>query len=259
MMRTSKNRRFDIAGCEKPPLRTGHKSKGVIKWWVFRSALNIFYIAGKDLRQTGIITAGLILLFITLTILSNYLSAVIITAAAVLLSGAYVMTALLTVERYEDKYNGYTYLLRMPVLPVELAAGKLISIYLMNVLGCGLVIALVRLSGTDSRTIPVSDSITLMAGCVWLLMIVLSYSGICLLGYTKFLFVFRIVIMSLLVAVQAMGVLVFKIGKDLPVLLSRVGGGLAGVPWLPVCLLVSVAYFAYIFLCGGLVRRHAAR
>ena len=221
--------------------------------------MSIFYILGKDLRQTGILTAGLLLLFITLAILSNYLSMVIVTVLAIFLSGAYVITALLTIERYEDKNNGYLYLLRMPVLPVELAAGKLVLIYLMNILACGLAIALVRLLGTDSRTALISESIALMAGCVWLLVILLIYTGICILGYTKFVVVFRVVIMSLLVAVQAAGVLAFKIGKNLPTFLSGIGDGIAGAPWLLVCLLVSIFYFAYIFASGGLVRRHAAR
>jgi hypothetical protein len=221
--------------------------------------MNIFHVLEKDLRQTGIITAGLLVLIVTLAVLTNFLSMLIVSVLAVILSGAYLMTALLTTERYEDKNNGYVNLLRMPVHPVELAAGKLVPIYLMNLLVCGLVIVLVRLFGTEARMISLFGSIALMAGCAWLLMILLMYSGICIFGFTKFTVIFRVVIMSILVGVQVLGMLAFKMGKDLPAILSRIGDQIADAPWLLLCLLVSAVYFAFVFACGPLVRRHARR
>lgn len=221
--------------------------------------MNIINIAAKDLRQMGVLTAGVLVLFALLMFLSSYLPIAVITALAVVLSGAYVVVAFFSGERYEDKHNGYNYLLKLPVLPAEIAAGKLIPIYVMNMLGIGLMAILFRFLFTGRSSLHLSQSIALMAGCVWLLLLLLMFAGICILGFSRFVIVFRIAIMSLLVVTQGLGVLAFRMGKDFPLLLTRIGDGVAAVPWLIVCLIVSALFAAFIAGSGNLVRRHSAR
>ena len=207
----------------------------------------------------GMITAGVVVLFAVLMAFSNYLPVAVVAVLAVVLSGVYVVVALFSTERYEDKHNGYNYLLRLPVLPAEIAAGKLVPIYVMNALGVGLTAVLFRFLFAGTSSLDLSQSIALMAGCVWLLVLLLVFTGICIFGFTKFVMVFRVAIMSLLVVIQGLGILAFRMGKDFPSLLARIGDGIASVPWLIVWLIVSVLFITYIAGSGNLVRRHAAR
>jgi len=219
----------------------------------------VLLIMKKDIRSVAGITALLVLLMGSLAVLANFIPAVVVLACAVVLSGAYSIAALLMSERREDRHNGYSFLLRMPVLPVELAAGKLMLMYLLNAFACGLVLVLVKAYGAGARTIQVFQSITFAAGCVWLISLMAIYAGICVLGFTKFLAAFRIATLVLLVAVQAAGVAAFRIGGDLPALLEKAGDRIAAAPWLPICIAVSAAYFACIASSGTLVRFQEAR
>ena len=219
----------------------------------------ILRILMKDLKVTAATTGALLLIFIGLAVLAQFISATVIMVCAIVFSGVYLISTLLITERYEDKNNGYFYLLTLPVLPFELVSGKLILLYLMNIFACGLVILIVRIFGPDPRSILIFQSVALMAGCIWLITLTILYSGICMLGFTKFIVAFRIGILSLLVAIQAAGVLAFRASDNLPGTIGRIGDGIASAPWVWVCLLVSLAYFAYFFAGGRLVRLHAAR
>ena len=221
--------------------------------------MNTLRIMIKDIRSTAPITAALLLLYGILALFAHTIPTSATFACALALYGVYIISAILATERYEEKNNGYLNLLRMPVLPVELAVGKLLLMYLLNALGCGLAVIFVRAFGTGERMVHIFQSIALMEGCVWLVLLPVIYSGICIWGFTKFIIAFRIGILALLVAVQALGVIVFRVGKDLPPLLDRIGDGIAGAPWLPVCVLVTAGYFAYAGSAGGLVRLHGTR
>jgi len=221
--------------------------------------MNIVWIMQKDVRYTAAVTAGFTILLFVLPMLSKVLSPVAVFGAAVALSGVYMITALFSVERHEERNNGYPFLLRMPILPVEVAAGKLLLMYLHNVLSTGLLFALIRLSHVDPGSVPVFRSIALAAGCVWLILVIVSFYGICMLGYSKFFVVFRVGVLVLLVAIQAVGVFVLRLDGDLPARMQQVGASIAGIRWLVVCLVVSMMYFCLIAVSGRFVKSHTAR
>jgi len=177
---------------------------------------------------------------------------------AVAITALLIVTSVMILERYEERNNGYHLLLRMPILPSEVAAGKLVVIYLLNVSFCGLTLIAFRLHGFDPEYGQIARSVALLAGCIWLLVVLLMYAGICLLGFTRFVVVFRISVMALLVILQLLLMLLFRMGPDGPVLLADLAERFAGAPWLIICSLTSVVYFACIPITGMLMRRHAA-
>jgi hypothetical protein len=221
--------------------------------------MNVLRIAIKEIRRIGVITAGMLVIQFLLPLLSKLVSATAVYVCIVALSGAYIISALLAAERYEERNNGYLFLLRMPVRAEEVAAGKLLLMYLLNIVGCIVVLLLAGMLGQDSRFISIARSVALLLGCCWLILILLMYSGICILGFTKFVFVFRIAVLSLLVALQAAGVLALRLRADIPLRLQSIGNTINQVPWLVVCAAVSAVYFGYIAVAGRLVRNHAAR
>lgn len=219
--------------------------------------MNTMLIIQKESRQTVLPTAAFLVLTIVMAALSGIVSPRLFSLFAVIVSGVYIMGSILISERYEDKYNGYRQIFGMPVLAREVAAGKLIVMFLLDVLACALMTAVVRFYGLDSHTLAVTLAFVYLFGCVWLLFIVLMYSGICLLGFTRFMVVFRIVVLGLLVAVQLVLMLLLKSG-NIAEMVSGVAESLAGAPWLYICAAVTVGYFGFIPGAAKLMRRYAA-
>ena len=220
--------------------------------------MNMFYIINKELRQTAPVTVAFLLVFSAMAIFGKAAPERLFALFAVIASGAYVISAILIAERYEDHNNGYGYLLRMPVLPSELAAGKLIQMLLIDVLSCVLMVVAVRLYGAGGEFQNAAESIMLLAASIWLLLILVMYVGICSLGYTRFVHVFRISIMGVLVLVQVLLMLLLKSGGAGREGLSRLTAGILSAPWWAICGLACLAYLGAIPWVGRFMRRRAA-
>ena len=219
--------------------------------------MNTVYIIGKELRQTAPITVAFLLVYAAMAIFGSAAPERLFALFAVMASGAYVISAILIAERYEERNNGYGYLLRMPVLPGELAAGKLIQMLLVDVLSCALMVSAVRLYGAGPEFQNTAQSIVLLAGTAWLFLILVMYVGICTLGYTRFVHVFRISIMALLVLVQVLLMLLLKSGAGGGSGLARLANGISGAPWGPICILASILYLGSAPWVGAVMRRRA--
>ena len=220
--------------------------------------MNTVYIMGKEMRGVSIAAAVFVAILAALAVVGRLASDRLFTLFIVAASAFLIFGALLTAERIEDKNHGYRILLRMPILALEVAAGKLLVMYCLNAFSCALMILVSSLYGFDTEFFALARGIILLLSCVWLLLIVLSFTGVYTLGYTRFILVFRVSIMGLVVLAQVLLFFLLRSRESGIQWMANLSDSVAAAPWVVICAVVSVAYAACIPVISRLIRRHAA-
>jgi hypothetical protein len=221
--------------------------------------MNTIYIVQKELRAVWVPIIGFLALFAALAIIAQLASQRLLALFTILASALLIYSAFIAAERREDRNNGYRILLRMPIKSTEVAAGKLIVMYFLTVLSCVLMISISGIGALDPAYKAFMQGLILLFGCIWLIGIPLLYTGVCLLGYTRFLLIFRISIMALLVLVQIVLFFLLKSNEVGREMMTRLAGGIANAPWLVICGVMSVIYVLFVPFAAKMMRRHAAQ
>ncbi len=221
--------------------------------------MDVIYIMRKDFRAALVPMFGFLIIYIVMIILGQYAPQQFLPLFAIIAVALLILAALMAIERREDRNHGYRILLRMPIRALDVAVGKLLVMYLLTLLSCVLMLTVIGINHLDSQNGAFAGGLILLFNCIWLIIIPILYAGIYILGFTRFLYIFRIVIMGILVLSQIVVFLLLK-SKDIGgELISQLGVFITEAPWVIICGVMSSIYLLLIPVIAKLMRYHAAR
>ncbi len=156
----------------------------------------------KDLRRskvlffafTIVLLAGIFITKVTMNQLFIMLSSPLLLLL--------VLSSVITHERAEDKYNGYTFLQVLPLKASEIVGVKFLLMLLIDAAASFLILLLIPLIFETPVKTAVANGVILLIGNFSLLVVAMIYLGIYALGFTKFANVAKISVFAFLIIPQ---------------------------------------------------------
>jgi hypothetical protein len=164
----------------------------------------------KDLRRSKV----LFIAFAVVLPAGIFITKVTTNQLFILLSGPLllllVLSSVITHERAEDKYNGYTFLQVLPLKVFEIVGVKFLLMLLISAAASFLILLLIPLIFETPIKTAEASGIILLIGNFCLLVVALIYLGIYALGFVKFANVAKISVFAFLLIPQVILFVTFK-------------------------------------------------